>query len=119
MKIYYRIYLFATVTTEQGALIIGGYDGSDVATVACYNKAGWSRLEDLHYTRRNHRAIINGDKVYVVGGYGTVVVDAFRYTEIWSFEENSLSIKLADPQLDEYWSYPELLLVDPSYCVKP
>ena len=50
LKIYYRIYLFATVTTEQGALIIGGYDGSDVATVACYNKAGWSRLEDLHYT---------------------------------------------------------------------
>ena len=70
MKIFSSIRLFATVTTGQGALIIGGYDGSDVATVACYN-SGWSRLDDLQSTRRNHRAIINGDRVYVIGGYGT------------------------------------------------
>ena len=29
---------------------------------------GWSRLGDLQSIRRYHRAIINGDKVYVVGG---------------------------------------------------
>ena len=71
-KIYFSIRLFATVTTEQGALIIGGYDDSDdpdVATVACYN-SGWSRLDDLQSIRRKHRTIINGDKVYVIGGYG-------------------------------------------------
>ena len=59
------------MTTIQGALIIGGYDGSYLATVACYNSSGWSRLDDLQSTRINHRAIINGDKVYVIGGTGT------------------------------------------------
>ena len=73
-KIYFSICGYATVTTSQGALIIGGWGGSDVgtlsATVACYNNAGWSRLDDLQSTRSFHRAIINGDKVYVVGGDG-------------------------------------------------
>ena len=70
-KIYFSIYGYATVTTSQGALIIGGYGhGFGVATVACYNNAGWSRLDDLQSTRGNHRAIINGDKVYVIGGSG-------------------------------------------------
>ena len=68
-KIYFSINGYATVTTRQGALIIGGYDGSDVATVACYNNAGWSKLDDLQSTRVGHRAIIN-DKVYVIGGTG-------------------------------------------------
>ena len=72
ISIYFSIYLYATVTTSQGALIIGGYDGgSEVATVACYNNAGWSQLDDLQSTRYRHRAIINGDKVYVIGGSGT------------------------------------------------
>ena len=59
------------MTTSQGALFIGGNGGSEVATVACYNNAGWSRLDDLQSTRRHHRAIINGDKVYVIGGENT------------------------------------------------
>ena len=69
-KIFFSIRLFATVTTGQGALIIGGNDNSVVATVACYN-SGWSRLDDLQSVRHLHRAIINGDKVYVIGGGGT------------------------------------------------
>jgi len=70
-KIYFSICKYATVTTSQGALIIGGYsDGSDVATVACYNNAGWSKLDNLQSTRSWHRAMINGDKVYVIGGSG-------------------------------------------------
>ena len=60
--------MYATVTTNQGALFIGGDAGAQVATVACYNNEGWSRLDELQSTRRYHRAIINGDKVYVVGG---------------------------------------------------
>ena len=66
---YFSINSYATVTTSKGALFIGGYgDGAVVATVACYNNVGWSRLDDLQSIRRNHRAIINGDKVYVIGG---------------------------------------------------
>ena len=66
---YFSIYYYATVTASQGALFIGGYsDSSTVATVACYNNVGWSRLDDLQSIRQYHRAIINGDKVYIVGG---------------------------------------------------
>ena len=74
--IYLSIRRFATVTTEQGALIIGGIwrnleeKDSVVTTVACFNNSGWSRLDDLQSARYNSRAIINGDKVYVVGGHG-------------------------------------------------
>ena len=67
-RIYFSIFAYTTVTTSQGALIIGGYDGSVVATVACYNNTGWSRLDDLQSARYAHRAIVNGDKVHVIGG---------------------------------------------------
>ena len=80
-KICFSIYAYATVTTSQGALIIGGYDGSDVATVACYNNAGWSRMDDLQSIRQWHRAIVNGNKVYVIGGRGTQSVFVFRIRE--------------------------------------
>ena len=67
---YFSIASFATVSTEQGALIIGGYvsGSTTIATVACYNQTGWSQLADLQSARGNHRAIVNGDKIYVVGG---------------------------------------------------
>ena len=42
-----------------------------------------------------------------------------RYTEIWSLDGQSKNIKLADPQLTDYCYYPELLLVDTTFCVKP
>ena len=43
----------------------------------------------------------------------------FRYTEIWSDDEGSKNIKLADPNLDGYYWHPELILVDVNFCVKP
>ena len=42
--------------------------GTIRATVACYNNSGWSKLDDMQSVRAYHRAIINGGKVYVVGG---------------------------------------------------
>ena len=43
----------------------------------------------------------------------------FRYTEIWNDDEGSKGIKLADPKLNGYYEYPELVLVDTKFCVKP
>ena len=64
----FSIHSFATVTTSRGALIIGGVTGTINNRVACYNNAGWSKLDDLQSVRAYHRAIINGNKLYVVGG---------------------------------------------------
>jgi len=41
-----------------------------------------------------------------------------RYTEIWSNNEGSKNIKLAQPKLTDYVFYPELILVDTQFCVK-
>ena len=57
------------MTTNQGALIIGGTDITvDLTMVYCYKNASWSRLNDLQSSRYAHRAIVNGDKVYIIGG---------------------------------------------------
>ena len=57
-------------------------------------------------------------KTYVnVLGIFTVMVS--RYTEIWSIDEGSKTINLADPKLNEYVAYPELVLVDINFCVNP
>ena len=71
MSLYFSIQYFGTVTTSQGALIIGGHDGSAVATVACFNGTDWMRLNDLQSPRYGHRAIMNGDKINIIGGPGT------------------------------------------------
>ena len=67
----FRISAYATVTTSQGAMIIGGYNGKEsVTTIADYtgNASGWTQIGDLHIARNGHRAIINVDQVFVVGG---------------------------------------------------
>ena len=64
-----RINRYATAVTDCGALIIGGYMGSEsISTIACFNRE-WSKIGDLQSTRRNHRAIVNGEQVYLVGGH--------------------------------------------------
>jgi len=69
-------------------------------------------LDRLQSIREYHRAIVNGDEVFIVGGFGE------QYTEIWSKENNSYNIKLASPKVNDFRHYPELLLVDPNFCVK-
>lgn len=69
LKTYSRIRFYATVTTSQGALIIGGMvELVEVRTVGAYNDDGWKKLNDLQAPRLGHRAIVNGDKVFVIGG---------------------------------------------------
>ena len=48
-----------------------------------------------------------------------IVLNFFRYTEIWSANEESKIIQLSEPQLDGYKWYPELMIVDTTFCVKP
>ena len=76
---FWSIYRFSTVTTWQGALIIGG---TTISTVACYNEKGWNKLDNLQSTRTGHRSIVNGDKVYVIGGNGTRYVKGFCWVRV-------------------------------------
>ena len=58
------------MTTKKGALVIGGWDGTFLSTVARFDGSRWKKLNDLLSSRRAHRAIVNGNKVYVIGGQG-------------------------------------------------
>ena len=41
-----------------------------------------------------------------------------RLTEIWTKDDKSETIQLAEPNLNDYKEYPELMLVDTKFCVK-
>ena len=44
----------------------------------------------------------------------------FSPTEIWSLDESdkAITMKLAEPSLYRYYSYPELFIVDSDFCTK-
>ena len=52
----------------------GQCDGSDSSLIARYIINKWERVGNLQNSRRGHRAISNGDRIYVVGGSGTLYV---------------------------------------------
>ena len=41
-------------------------------------------------------------------------------TEIWSLDkiDNTVSMKIAEPKLQGYSSFPELFIVDSNFCIK-
>ena len=45
---------------------------------------------------------------------------SFSKTEIWSFDKNddTVNIKMAEPDLDDYRYYPELQIVDSDFCTR-
>ena len=74
------------ISRKSSALIFGGYcDGNSStgssSTVARYTRGPysingnvldqWERLGRLQNSRFAHRAIANGDRIFVVGGQGT------------------------------------------------
>ena len=44
----------------------------------------------------------------------------FSPTEIWSRdgEDDTMNMKIAEPTLKSYYSYPELFIVDSDFCTK-
>ena len=62
---------YATVTTDDGVLIIGGFDNSRaVADVALFDGTNWFLMGLLHGARTGHNAVVNADKLFVIGGEG-------------------------------------------------
>ena len=47
-------------------------------------------------------------------------ISLFSKTEIWSLDENddTVNMKIADPNLKNYWYYPVLFIVDSDFCTK-
>ena len=70
----FSIYFYGIVSRQDSVLVMGGLcDGVEVSRVAKFSSTGnWSRKGNLQEVRSAHRAISNGDRVYVVGGSETL-----------------------------------------------
>ena len=69
----FSIYRYGVISRKSSVLIIGGIcDGSSSSLIAKYTIDKWERVGNLQHSRAYHRAIANGDRIYVVGGRGTL-----------------------------------------------
>ena len=59
------------VSRDDSVLMIGGWcDGTPSCRVAKYTLDKWTEVGNLQSNRFAHRSINNGDRIFVVGGYG-------------------------------------------------
>ena len=69
-KLIFRIAFYATASTSESVLIIGGYNGgSYISTIAEYKDGSWKNVGNLAQARHAHGAITSGSSTMVVGGY--------------------------------------------------
>ena len=77
-ELYFGSYTFSisyygVISRKSSVLIIGGYcDGRDSSLIAKYTIDQWERVGNLQNIRHAHRAIANEDRIYVIGGSGTL-----------------------------------------------
>ena len=61
-------------------MIIGGFcDGIGSSHIAKYTLDEWELVGNLQRGRQGHRAISNGDRIFVVGGYSASGDNTYRY----------------------------------------
>ena len=73
----FRICNYGLVSQASSVLIFGGWCQQSVeenyvstSLIARYTLDKWELVGNLQQARHGHRAISNGDRIYVVGGYG-------------------------------------------------
>ena len=83
-----------------------------MATIACFNPASetWSESGEMKQARMRHNVIYNGEDFIVVGG------EARMATETCTLKNNKFQCVEHEPTLDLYRDYPELFLVEDSFC---
>ena len=74
-KFHFRITNYATTSTEESVLIIGGItngspgtNGRIISTIAEYKNGSWKNVGNLAQARNSHGAITSGPFTIIVGG---------------------------------------------------
>ena len=66
----FRIFRYATASTDSAAYIIGGHNGNGyVSTIAEYKNNKWRKFGDLTKKRGSSSAIFYNGEYIIVGGY--------------------------------------------------
>ena len=71
-QIYFSISYYATASTNESVLILGGYtrgSPNTISIIAEYKNGSWKNVENLAQARFGHGAITSGSFTMVVGGY--------------------------------------------------
>ena len=99
------------VFIDGGFYVVGGYPSSktqiarlDASTMI------WTDAGALVTGRFYHNAIYDGASLIVVGGDGT------KKTEVCNLSNGIFSCVEQNPELSEYYGYPELFLVAENFC---
>ena len=66
----FRIWGYATASTDSAAYIIGGYGDDYVSTIAEYKNNKWRKFGDLTKKRGISSAIFFNGEYTIFGGYG-------------------------------------------------
>ena len=93
---------------------MSGYsNGNDLNVIAAFdtNTKQWKKLGKLNQARHGHSVTIHQGKFIVVGGeyepYGT---------ESCTLKSDSVQCKIVDPELENYFYYPEMISVSENFC---
>ena len=76
----------------------------------------WKKLGELNEARLGHGVIAQKGEFIVVGGDG--IIDEGTKTERCSLSDDSIQCTSVDPELYDYFFYPEMMLVPENYCPK-
>ena len=69
-KLHFRIGFYATASTDESVLIIGGGTYDDIISIiAEYKNGSWKNIGNLAQARDSHGAITSGSVTMILGGY--------------------------------------------------
>ena len=106
------IYRAPIVFIHGAFYVIGGYGAKNQNVIGKLDATTkiWSKSGELVQGRLGHNAIYEGSSILVVGGFYT------HKTEKCIFSNAQITCSEQDPELHEYYAYPELVLVPNNFC---
>ena len=72
----------------------------------------WTQVGSLNQGRYGHAVVVRSNDFVIVGGYGA------RQTERCALQnEMQMLCVSVEPELEDFYRYPEAMLVDENFCV--
>ena len=105
------IYSYSIVSLGNSFYIFGGYDTTNTIASFDTNTKQWIRVGELNQARDAHAVIVRQGQFVVVGGCcGSLA------TERCILTDNKVQCTTIDPELNNFYWYPEMMLVSGNYC---
>ena len=114
------------IFTDGFYYTFGGYRGEDynfmptdssIIARLDVNGSRWEKVGELVGPRYGHGAIWDGSSFFIVGGKSSRDIWGGKVmTEVCKWSSNSIVCEEIKPELQSFYSYPEIFIVDRFYC---